>query len=532
MHPRIRTAAVAAAILLGTTALIAAPASAKSLKVAMGADFASMDPHAKFEAPTVSFLLGIHDTLVRRNEKLEIEPALAVSWQRVSPTVVRYKLREGVKFHDGSALTADDVVFSFTRAMHPRAESRVNLAPVKEVRAIDPLTVEIESKGPDPLALERPYPVSIMSKAWAEKNGATQPVDAAATASTNASIRQAMGTGAFMLKSHEAGKGTVVVPNPNWWDKATHNVTEATYVPIPADATRTAALLSGEVDINLTPSPQDVERISRAPGMKVVQGPDQRVMLLSLDQARDELLESNVKGKNPLKDKRVRQAMYQAIDINTIKTRVMRGLSEPIGLMWAPGTNGYDKSLDTRFAYDPEASKKLLAEAGYPNGFEIGFDCPNDRYLNDEETCKAITAMFARVGIKANLNAQTRGKWFAKLLPNYETSMTIFGWASPTYDAGYTLTGLMSCRSKERNRGLGNLGGYCNPEFDRIVDASEVEMDPAKRAAMLRQATIIHRDEIGHIPLHTLSIVWGVKQNIEVVQNNDGYFLLRYVKIN
>ncbi len=380
-------------------------AAAKTLRIAGAADIPTLDPHAKADNNTISFLANIYETLIRRDAGLKMEPSLAVSWSNPQPNIYRFVLRPNVKFHDGSTLTADDVVFSFRRAVMPRSEVRTIFASFKDAKTIDPLTVEVETKWPDPLLVERTYAVPIFSKAWAEKNNAAEPVDMNASATTNGAHRQAMGTGPFMLKSHESGRLTVAVVNPNWWDKPKHNLTEVRYAPIPNAGTRTAALLSGEIDLNYDLAVQDIARVQRTDGLKIVAGPEIRTIFLALDQQRDELLESNVKGKNPFKDVRVRRALYQAIDIEAIRTHVMRGLSRANALMWAERVNGYSKELDRRFTYDPAAAKKLLADAGYPDGFEVGFDCPNDRYLNDEETCKAIASMLARIGIKATLAA-------------------------------------------------------------------------------------------------------------------------------
>jgi peptide/nickel transport system substrate-binding protein len=502
------------------------------LKVASNADIPTLDPHAKGDAPTLSFLLNFYETLVRRDEHLNIEPSLAVAWSNPSPTVTRFALRPGVTWQDGTPFTAADVVFSFHRAAMPLSEASVNLTTVKDVRAIDPLTVEVETKYPDPLLVAKTYGVAIMQEAWAKRGNATAPVDVNNDATTNAAQRTIMGTGPFILTRYEPGGTSVAVPNPRWWDKPRHNLTEVDYVAIANSATRTAALISGEIDVDLVLSPQDIDRISATHGLKVVASPEMRTIYIALDQSRDELLESNIKGRNPLKDIRVRRAIYEAIDIEAIHSKVMRGESRPTALMWAPGVVGYSKELDVRLPYDPEAARKLLADAGYPDGFEIGFDCPNDRYANDEQTCTAIATMLARIGIRVNLHVQGRARWFAKLLPDYKTSMTLFGWLpTGTYDAGHTLSGTIACRDPAQRRGLGNFGGYCNPQVDSLIKASEQEMDPQKRLQMLYDAARIHRDDIGHIPLHDTFIEWGVRQTVQVVQTPDNFFLWRYITV-
>ena len=526
----LRRALIAGAALLALAA--AAPAAdAKSFKWANDGDANSMDPYARNETFLLSFTQNIYDPLIRRDGDLRLEPALATEWTQASPTVWRFKLRANVKFHDGAPFTAEDVVFSFTRATSGGSNIKSYFASVKEARKIDDLTVEMETHAPNPILPEEITGWGIMSKAWAEKNGATTAADLTKR-EENFATRNANGTGPFMLKSREADVKTVLVPNPGWWDKAQHNLTEVTFFRIANDATRVAALLSGEVDFVYTVPPQDMPRIGNTQGLKLVQGPELRTIYLGFDQARAELQDSSVKGKNPFKDRRVRQAFYQAIDMEAIRTRVMRGQANVSALMMGPGVNGFSDAQNKRFPFDVEAGKKLLAEAGYPNGFEVGMDCPNDRYVNDEQICQAVTAMLARIGIKVNLNAQTRAKFFEKVnTPRFETSFYLLGWTPATYDAHNVFLNLVHCRDLQRGRGMFNNGGYCNPEIDKLTDAMAVETDQAKRGAIIGQANQLLKDDVGYVPLHQQTVAWAMKQTIEVKQYADNYFPLRFVTV-
>jgi peptide/nickel transport system substrate-binding protein len=344
----------------------------------------------------------------------------------------------------------------------------------------------------------------------------------------NFATRNANGTGPFKLKSREADVKTTFEVNPGWWDKPKHNLTEIIYTPIGNDPTRVAALLSGEVDMMEPVPAQDVDRVSKAPGRKVLQAPELRTIFLGMDQFRDELTESDVKGKNPFKDVRVRKAFLLAIDIEAIKAQVMRGASRPTGLMQGPGINGYDAALDVRPKYDVEAAKKLLAEAGYPNGFSVGFDCPNNRYVNDERICQAVTAMLARAGIKANLNAQPRAQYFPKILSR-NTSFYLLGWTPGTYDAHNVLSSIMA--SAKDPQGTFNLGRYSNPKVDDLTAKVQTETDKTKRQAMLSEAFKIHQDEVGHIPLHQQALAWGIKDNVDLVQLPDNVLKLHWINI-
>ncbi len=517
---------------LVTALAVAGPAAAKTFRFANDGDANSMDPHARNETFLLSFTHNIYEPLVRRDKSLKLEGALAVKWSNPSPTVWRFELRPNVKWHDGSPFTADDVVFTMLRANGEGSNMRGHFASFKQARKLDDLTVEVDTKYPDPVFADKMAQIAIMSKAWSEKNGATRSADLTKK-EENFATRNAMGTGPFMLKSREPDVKTVLVKNPTWWDKPQHNLDDVEFSVIGNDATRVAALISGQVDMLYTVPPQDVNRISQTKGLKILQGPELRVVFLGFDQARNELLESNIKGKNPFKDVRVRKAFYQAIDIEAIKSRVMRGQSSPLALMVAPGINGYIKSMDVRPKYDVEAAKKLLADAGYANGFEVGMDCPNDRYVNDEQICQAVVAMLARIGVKVNLNAQTRARYFAKILgPGYTTSFYMLGWTpGATYDVHNVFEQLMQTRDSQRRKGEFNVGGWANARFTELADKIEQETDKEKRDAMIAEAHKIHTDDVGHIPLHQQAIVWAVRDNVTLVQPADNFLPLRYVQV-
>jgi peptide/nickel transport system substrate-binding protein len=274
---------------------------------------------------------------------------------------------------------------------------------------------------------------------------------------------------------------------------------------------------------------QDVERINASPNAKVIVGPELRTIFLGMDQKRDELLFSNVKGKNPFKDKRVRQAFYQAIDIVGIQKTVMRNASRPTNLMVGPGINGFNEALDKRLPFDPEASKKLLAEAGYPNGFEVTMNCPNDRYVNDARICQAVAANLSRVGVKINLAAETKGTYFPKILRR-DTSFYMLGWTPTTYDTHNALNALTRCPD-ETGAGQFNLGAYCNPELDKLTLAIGGETDRNKRKAMIDEAHRIHANDIGHIPLHQQALAWGVGKRVSVAQRADNFMPFASIRI-
>jgi len=515
---------LAAALLAGT----AMTAQANNFRWANDGDVNSMDPYTRQETFLLSFNANIYEPLVRRDAQMRVEPALAERWENPSPTVWRFHLRQGVRFSDGTPFTADDVIFSAERARGPGSNIQGVLASVKEIRKVDDHTVEFETTVPNPILLQEITNWGMMSRAWAAQHNAERPVDLT-TSGENFATRNAMGTGPFLLQSREPDRRTVLVPNPTWWDTPRHNLTRAEFNVISNDATRVAALLSGEMDFVYTVPPQDVERIRRSPGVSILQGPELRTIYLGMDQMRPQLLKSDVQGKNPFQDVRVRRAMLLAIDVNAIQRTVMRGQSRPTNLLYGPGVNGFVEADDVRPAVNVAEGRRLLAEAGYPNGFGVTLDCPNDRYVNDEAICTAVTAMLARVGIRVTLNAQTRARYFAEINgPRFNTSFYMLGWTPSTGDAHNAFYNLAATRTGAR--GVFNSAGYSNPTFDTLVDRIAVETDSAQRQRLISEASQVLRDDVAFIPLHQQQIVWAVRNGWTVVQTADNYFQLRHVR--
>ena len=506
-----------------------APARAAVFKWANDGDVRAMDPYTFDETVQNSFLANIYEPLVRRDKKLATEPALAVKWEQTSPTVWRFHLRPGVNWQDGTPFTADDVVFSFQRVTGKTSSLSATVSSVKEARRIDDLTVDFETKAPDPILPGEFANWAIMPKAWLEKNNAG--AVAILGTSENYAHRNAMGTGPFRLVLREPDRRSVLERNPGWWDKPEHNLDRVEFNIIGSAATRVAALLSGEIDMIYSVPPQDIDKISRAPGIRVIQGPELRTVFLGMDQARDELLFSNVKGKNPFKDVRVRRAVALAIDEPAITSRVMRGQGRPTWLMWGPGVNGYDAAQDKRPAVDIGRAKALLADAGYPDGFQVTLDCPNDRYIADESICTAIASMLAHINIKADVFARTKVRFFADITyPNYKTSFYLLGWTPSTYDAHNVIRSVLASRGRP-GIGIINSGGYSNPRVDELEPLIGTELDAAKRQAMIEEVARIVQDEVEFIPLHQQRITWAARDNIELTQPADNTFPMRWVRV-
>ena len=512
-----------AAFIAGTAPL----AFAVTLRVSNQGDVQSMDPHSLNESLQLSFTGNVYDTLVARDKKMALEPSLATKWTQTGPTVWRFDLRQGVKFHDGTPFTADDVIFSFKRAAGIGSDMKGYTNPIKEVRKAGDFAVDIETNTPFPILPDTLTALAVMSKKWCEDNKAEQAVDRRKGIENTASFK-ANGTGPFRLKERQPSVRTVIVKSFTWWGKAEGNIDEVVFTPIGNDATRVAALLSGETDL-MEPVPlQDVERL-KGSGFTVLQGPELRTIFLGMDQKRDELLYSNIKGKNPFKDVRVRRAVYFAIDEETIKARVMRGAALPTALMVGAAVRGFQADMNKRPAYDAEAAKKLLAEAGYPNGFEVTMNCPNDRYVNDLAICQAVAANLARVGIKINLAAETKVTYFPKILRR-DTSFYLLGWTPSTVDAHDTLQAIMASPT-DKGQGQFNLGAYSNPKLDELTSKIQSETDQGKRNEYIREAFKIHQDDVGHIPLHQQALAWGYSNKVSLVQLPNNYMSFKWITL-
>jgi len=403
---------LAAAVL--ACAVAGGTAQAEVLRWAAQNDILTLDPHSQNHATTNAILMHSYEGLTRYNAKFEVEPALATKWTMISPTQVRFELRKGVKFADGSPFTADDVIFSLGRIKQPQGTMQIYVTGINEIKKIDDHTIDMILSAPQPILLRNIIDFRIMSKSWSEKNKTTNVQDYKAKEEYYAS-RHVNGTGSYKITGWTPDQRITMAQNKDWWDKAKNNVTEVIYTPIKSDPTRVAALLSGDVDMLTDLPTQDVARLRSDPKLKILDGLEVRTIYIALDLGSPELKYSSVKGKNPFADKRVREALSIAIDREAIKRNTMRVLSIPAGIVVAPGVNGNTPDIDVPAKADPERAKKLLAEAGYPDGFAVTLSCPNDRYVNDEAICQAATGMFGQIGVKARLDARPKSIHFAEL---------------------------------------------------------------------------------------------------------------------
>jgi peptide/nickel transport system substrate-binding protein len=509
-------------------ALAVAPASAENvIRWASQGDALTGDPHAANESPTHSASRKIYGTLYYNDKDMKRVPWLATGHKLVNPTTWEFSLRKGVKFHDGSPFTAADVKFSFERALQPTSDLKSDISSVKEINVIDDHTVQVITKDANPILRNQITNIFIMSKSWSEKHNVTVPQNRNAKEETYA-VRHANGTGPFKLELREPDVKTILVKNNDWWGLKDnpHEVDRIIYTPIANQATRVAALLSGELDFILDPPLQDLDRIKNTAGFHLEQTAQVRTIFLGMNQGVKELLTSNIKGKNPLSDQRVRQAMYQAINIEAIKKKVMRGYSVPAGLITPPAVHGYTEALNTRRPYDVSAAKKLLADAGYGDGFSIQLDCPNNRYINDEGICQAVVGMLGKIGIKVTLSAIPKTLHFPKIQKR-ETDFYMLGWGVSTLDSHYVFNYLV----KGGDKGW-NGTGFDDADINATIDAIEKEVDFPKRDKMIAKVWQKARDNVNYLPLHHQVIVWAMSDrvNIPIVADDGVRFI--YTKFN
>lgn len=493
-------------------------AAQNTLRWASQADAPSADPHAPIapsageaKAQVYHPLAGqIYEPLVRRNAKAELEPALAVAWKWVDATTWDFRLRPGVRFHDGTAFGVDDVIFSLERANARGSGVSLHLAGVAAVTKVDDQTIRVATRAPDPVLPGRLTEVGIMSKAWAERHGVQMPPG---MRQETFALRNANGTGPFMLKKREPGVETVLERSPAWWGWRTPqgqgNLDRIVFKPIRAPAARLAALQSGDVDLVVDLPRRDMATVRQNPKLKVLQTAQIRSIFLGFDVARSRLRTADVGGKNPFADKRVRQAIQLAIDPHGLNRVVMGGFSLPAGVIIPPGVRGYAAALDKPVKFNPDAARRLLTQAGYPNGFAAKLDCPNDRYLNDEQICLAAAGTLGRIGIKVSVDAQSQTLHFAKIRGR-QSDFFLLGWGVPTYDSQYVFEYLYA------TKGIWNATGYSSPRMDGLVRKIGGEMDAKKRDALIAEAWALAKADVIYVPIHHQIVTWAMSKALDL----------------
>jgi len=494
----------------------AASASAADLSIALGADVTSIDPHYHNLTPNNNVAEHIFETLVTKDARSRLKPALAEAWRAVDDLTWEFRLRRGVKFHDGSDFTAADVVFSLDRvALVPNSPGPFTLysKQITEKIIVDPHTVRLKTATPYPL-MPNDMSTIFMVSGRAAKGAATEDFN---------NGRAAIGTGPFRFVRYARGDRIELARfDAYWgakpaWDKVTFRV-------IASDPSRVAALLAGDVRAIENVPTADLARLSKNPNIIISRTVSHRVMYLHLDSSRDKSpFVTDRAGKpldrNPLKDVRVRKAISKAINRPAIVERVMEGAAVATGQLMPEGMFGYTPALKPE-AFDPEGARKLLAEAGYPDGFGLTLHGPNDRYVNDDQICQAIAQMLTRIGIVTKVETAPSSVYFTRGT-KLEFSFMLVGWAADTAEASSPLKSLLATFDSKKGMGAANRGRYSNPKMDALLEQALATVDDPKREALLQQATETGIGDLGIIPLHHQVNLWGTRKGLTYAPRTD-----------
>jgi peptide/nickel transport system substrate-binding protein len=525
--PMIRksVAALLPALLLALPLL--ACAQGKTLRFASAFDPQSMDPHALALLYQTRVVTQIYEGLVNRGKDFKLEPSLAVSWEMTSPTTWRFKLRPNVRFHDGTPFTADDAVFSIERALDKASQRKNQMLGISGAQKVDASTIDVTTSQPDAVLPDKLFLVGMMSKAWAEKHNVIKPQDYNAKQETFA-VRNANGTGPFMLVRYEADVRTTLKANPQWWGTGTANgggnVDEVQYQVIQSDATRLAALQSGQIDFLIDPPFQDLARLKADTSLKISTTDGIGTQYFALNQHSAEI--GDVKGRNPFKDLRVRRAVQLAVDTELIVRQVLRGEGTVTGSFFSPLVDGHLPEFEPGPKADATAARALLKEAGYENGFAVQMDCINVAWR--AAVCQAAASMLEKVGIKASLVTSPSSVFFPKLSQG-QGFLVEFGWTA-TPDPWNIFQSLV--RSHDgMAAGAFNDGRYSNPKLDALIDGLRIEPDLVKRRAMVHDAQRVVQAELPLIPLYRRRHNWVMRPNVQAVQWPNDTLELRWVSL-
>ncbi len=510
-------AAVAAWIALFTLcALSAMPARAADISIALGADVTSIDPHYHNLTPNNNVAEHVFETLVTKDTRSRLKPSLAESWRAVDDLTWEFKLRKGVKFHDGGDFTAQDVVFSLDRVPNvpnsPSSFAAYSKQIIEKI-IVDPLTLRFKTATPYPLMPNDMSTIFIIS-ARAAKGATTEDFN---------SGKATIGTGPFKFVRYAKGDRIEFTRNDAYWgpkaawDKATLRV-------ITADPTRVAALLAGDVRAIENVPTADIARIAKSSDLTLYRTVSHRLMYVHLDGSRDRspyVFDKAGKPleKNPLKDIRVRRAISKAINRQALVERVMEGAAVTTGQLMPEGMFGYSSTLKPE-PYDLEGAKKLLAEAGYPDGFAMTLHAPNDRYVNDEQIAQAIAQLLARAGITAKVEAMPSSVYFTRA-SKLEFSFMLMGWAADTAEVSSPLKALLATFDTSKGMGTANRGRYSSAKMDAALTQALAIVDDSKRERLLQQATEIAVSDLGIIPLYHQHNLWATRKGVSYAARTD-----------
>lgn len=477
-------------------------AQAKTLRLAMDADPVSLDPHVQLSGGMLQYSHMVFDPLVRWTKSMGIEPRLATEWERIDPLTLRMHLRKGVKFHSGNEFTAKDVVWTVER-LKKSQDYKALFEPFVTPVAVDDYTVDIKTSKPYGLTLNMcTYIFPMDSAFYSGSDEKGQPKDAIVKTDYSFANEKESGTGKYMVAEREPGQKWVLKKTPDYWDSTTGNVDEIILTPINEDATRVAALLSGDVDFIMPVPPQDFKRIEDSEKLQLISMPGSRIITLQLNQKR----------RPELQNEKVRQAIVYAINNDGIVNKIMKGRATVAAQNSAPGYAGYNADLQPR--YDVAKAKQLMKEAGYENGFTVSMIAPNNRYVNDEKIAEAVATMLSKIGIKVELKTMPKAQYWDEFDAQV-ADIQMIGWHSDTEDSANFYEFLYMCPNKETGYGQYNSGNYCNPKVDELTLASQTETDLVKRAELLQQVERTLYDDAAFVPFHWQMLSWAGNKKLK-----------------
>lgn len=489
----------------------AADASGKdSLVIVTSSDVLSMDPYRYDEGPTNQIMLHIYEALVSQNADMSFGPCLAESWETSEDGLTwTFHLREGVKFHDGEVMDSGDVVASINLASNPDSPSAYSsyTSTFESVEAPDANTVVIKTTKPNPVMLFDVAQLYVLKQENAEVGTEEQVAD------------NVVGTGRYKFVEQVKEDHIDLAANEDYWGEVPE-IKNVRFRPITNEATRTATMLTGDVDFTVDVSARDIDRLDATDGISVIKQKGLREIYINLDSREDSPLFPG--EKNPMSDVRVREAMYLAIDEDTIIKNIMNGCAFEMNSIVPEDYVGYTEV--TREAYDPEKAKELLAEAGYPDGFEITFDAPNDRYMNDEQIAQAVAGYLEKVGIKVNLNLMPKANFFSYIKPIENNTMFLMtGWSDASGDGLSITHDMLYTYNREAGDGTVNRGHYSNEQVDALIDQAFTEMDDTKRGELVAEADKIAREDYAYIPLHFEQDTYAIKDTLNYTPRMNKY---------
>ncbi len=523
-------AALAVAAAVGAFAA-SGPAAAKTLRIGAQADAGTMDPHAQNIQTTISVLSMMYEALVTRDKALAKAPQLATGWEILGPNEWRFSLRPDVEFHDGAAFGADDVAMSIARAQAETSQFKGFVANIAETRIVDDLTIDLVTREPDPVLLDKLGYIFIMDKDWVEANNVPRPQDLKEKEELY-SVLNANGTGPYALKTREPDARTVLTRNPDYWGTMDGDIDEIVFQPISSDPTRIAALVSGQLDLVTAIPSQNVAQLAANPDIKLEVTDEFRTLFFAFDVGSESLQHGDAGGKNPFKDRRVREAVNLALDSEAIVRTVMRGYATPTGQILAPGNVGYDRELDVLSGHDPDAAKALLAEAGYPDGFSFTLDCPNNRYINDEQICRAAATMLAQTGLDVSLNLMPRAVYFGERLWKRDSTMFLMGFNSPFFDGTYMAQTMVMTTEEDSGEGIYNYSMNSDPELDAAIRDARATLDVDGRHRKLQAVYRSIKEDVLYAPLHHQVLVYAMRPNVSVRIRPDNWLEIRWVTMD